>query len=87
MTDTTDANGNPTFDSTFGREALISTLKLMVNPDQTGEFASLYGKGAASGRFYQANDLVTDTIRAGDLGLTGQSISTGPSAAGFTTTF
>lgn len=81
--DNTDSNGNPLFDSTYGREALISTLKLMVNPDLTAEFSSKYDKGIPTGRFYQANDLVTDTLTAAQIGATGTPISQGPTALDF----
>ncbi|NNE34269.1 MAG: DUF4214 domain-containing protein, partial [Rhodothermales bacterium] len=43
----------------------------------------LYGTGQTSGRTYLATDLVTDTITANDVGLTGQAILRGPSAAEF----
>lgn len=67
----------------FGRESIISVLELMVNPDQTTEFGDTYGAGSASGRTYKANDLVTGTLKASDVGLTGKSISNGPSAEAF----
>jgi hypothetical protein len=69
--------------SKFGRESIISVLELMVNPDQTTEFGATYGAGDPSGRTYQANDLVTGTLKASDVGLTGKSISNGPSPEEF----